>query len=266
MAAKRLVTRLREHDWLAALIELVIVVVGILIALQVSNWNQDREDRARADRYYARLHADLALDDSAIAAAQTFWAQVMRYGEAAMAYSEHGVRVDDSNWKTLLAYYQASQLYPFELADTTFVEMRASGELTLIADENLRKRLSDYYRNTGTGIRGEILRHNPVYRMQIRGLTPWSVQQYIWSHCFEQGEGARQALVGCASPLSEEASAAILAAYRNDTTLLPNLRAWMSMVNISSIIVTSIHAETNKLSADVSAARSGNSGNYAPSP
>src|SRR3954464_5536381 len=34
MSATKLVQRLREHDWLAALIELVIVVVGILLALQ----------------------------------------------------------------------------------------------------------------------------------------------------------------------------------------------------------------------------------------
>ena len=49
MQPARLVQRLREHDWMAAVIELVIVIAGILIALQVSNWNQDRIERARGD-------------------------------------------------------------------------------------------------------------------------------------------------------------------------------------------------------------------------
>jgi len=49
MRPARLALRLRDHDWTAAIIELVIVIAGILIALQVSNWNQDRIERARGD-------------------------------------------------------------------------------------------------------------------------------------------------------------------------------------------------------------------------
>lgn len=255
MTAKRLIARLREHDWLAACIELAIVVLGILIALQVSNWNQDRSDHARAERYYARLHADLLTDLSSIADATAFWTQVTKFGEQSMAYSEHGTRVANSNWKTLLAYYQAGQLYPFELTDTTFVEMRASSDLALISDENLRKRLADYYRLAGTGIRANILRHDPVYRMQIRGLTPWNVQQYIWGHCFRQGQGAQQQLLDCKAPISEEESVAILETWRHDPTLLQNLRAWMSMVQVGGIIVSSIQPEARELAARVEAAQ-----------
>ena len=58
----RLFGRLREHDWMAATIELVIVVVGILIALGVSNWNGDRLDRRHSAHYLARIHADLLTD------------------------------------------------------------------------------------------------------------------------------------------------------------------------------------------------------------
>ena len=43
----RIAQRLRHHDWLAALLDLLIVVIGILIALQVSNWNQGRLDVRR---------------------------------------------------------------------------------------------------------------------------------------------------------------------------------------------------------------------------
>lgn len=255
MAARKLVARLREHDWLAALIELAIVVLGILIALQVSNWNQARVDHARADRYYARLHADMLTDLSSIADATAFWAQVTKYGEQAMAYSEHGTRVQDSNWKTLLAYYQASQLYPFELADTTFVEMRASSDLTLISDEGLRKRIADYYRIAGTGVRGDILRHNPIYRTQIRGLTPWHVQQYIWNNCFRQSRGVQQVLLDCKAPISEEEAATILASYQRDPTLLQNLRAWMSLVQVSGIVVSGIQGETRALATAIDAAQ-----------
>src|SRR6478752_10417116 len=62
MALRRLAGRLREHDWFAAGIELLIVIAGILVALQVSNWNGDRQDRARARQYAQRLHGELQTD------------------------------------------------------------------------------------------------------------------------------------------------------------------------------------------------------------
>jgi len=64
MHLARFAQRLRAYDWTAAVIELVIVIGGILIALQVNNWNQDRLDRARAQVYTRRIHADLQLPPS----------------------------------------------------------------------------------------------------------------------------------------------------------------------------------------------------------
>jgi hypothetical protein len=247
MAATRLLRRLREHDWLAAAIELVIVVVGILVALQVGNWNQERSDRERGRRYEARIRAEIVADRNAMTEALAFWRQVGDFGIAAMANAEHDTLVDGDAWKTLLAYYQASQLYPFELEDTTFLEMRDSGGLALIADETLRKRIADYYRMGGAGLRASILYHRPEYRDEIRGLTPWSVQQYIWSHCFRQLAGASQELLDCASPMPEADARAILDDYRASPTLLSHLREWMSTMRISAIVVTGIQRDATAL-------------------
>jgi hypothetical protein len=258
MRLLRLATRLRSYDWTAAVIELLIVVVGILIALQVSNWNQSRLDHARADSYYRRLHAELVADRRNIDNALSFWKKVSDYGHAAITNGESGQRVDGSNWKTVLAWYQASQLMPFELENTTYSEMRDGGGLALIDDEGLRKKLGDYYRLSGTGITANILRHDPVYRMQIRGLTPWRVQQYIWDKCFRQGAGgnaANQALIDCPSPISEEETVALLDVYRRSDTLLQNLRSWMSTLSVSTMVLDSTRSQTDSLAAEVKAAR-----------
>jgi hypothetical protein len=258
MRAMKLATRLRHYDWTAAIIELLIVVVGILIALQVSNWNESRLEHAQADGYYRRLHAELLADRHNIARTLAYWKQVSAYGEAAIANGESGQRVEGSNWKTLLAWYQASQLMPFELEDTTYAEMRTGGGLSLINKETLRKQLADYYRISGTGITAMIMRHDPVYRMQIRGLTPWRVQQYIWEQCFNQGkDGDRenQTLIDCPAPISEAEAAAVLDGYRRSDTLLPNLRTWMSTLRISSLVLASTRSQTEQLASDVQAAR-----------
>ncbi|MGH8173415.1 MAG: hypothetical protein ACREPX_09715 [Rhodanobacteraceae bacterium] len=246
----KLIRRLREHDWMAALIELAIVAVGILLALQVTNWNQDRADRQRGDRYAQRLRAELRSDHKSMQEAIAFWRQVSDYGRAAMEHSERGTRVDSDSWKTVLAYYQASQLYPFELEDTAFVEMRDSGELALIADESLRKRTADYYHMSGPGLRADLLRHHPEYREQVRGLTPWHVQEYVWTNCFRQETGASQVLLDCASPIADSEAAAILDGYTKSESLLPNLRIWMATLRVSEIVVTGMQRDALALADD----------------
>jgi hypothetical protein len=247
MAVGRLARRLREHDWFAALTELLIVIVGILIALQVSNWNQDRQDQARARQYAQRLHGELQADLREMASTEQFWNKVSDYQALASEHAESGALAGGSAWRTLLAYYQSSQLRPFELEDTTFVELRDAGELRLLGDDSLSKGLADYYRNTGSGMIGEILRHDPVYRKQIRGLTPYSVQQYIWEHCWRQRSGADQELIDCPSPIPEEAAAKVVAAYRDNETLLQNLRFWRTQMHVSVIIVHGVAAQAHTL-------------------
>jgi len=251
MALSRLSHRLREHDWFAALIEVLIVIVGVLVALQVSNWNEDRQDRRRGEQYAQRLHSELQTDLRNIDLTRQFWQKVAGYQAAATDHAETGKLVDGSAWKTLLAYYQSSQLRPLELEDTTFTELRAAGELRLFPDPTLGNGLADYYRNTSNGMIGEILRHNPQYRMQVRGLTPYPVQEYIWASCWRQREGADQELIDCPSPIAEAQAAEIIAGYRAADTLLQNLRFWRTQMHVSTIIVDDLEKQGRALDARV---------------
>ena len=134
MKGLKWLARLRRHDWTASIIELVIVVVGILVALQVTHWNQERVDRARAHRYYERLHGELVADRLSLDQTVALWNTVSAYGQAAIAYAERGDRVAGSNWKTLLAYYQASQLKTIEEAAAILDDYKRSDTLL----QNLR--------------------------------------------------------------------------------------------------------------------------------
>jgi len=253
MVASRLMARLREHDWMAAAVELVIVVVGILIALQVSNWNQDRIDRNRAQGYYRRIHADLRADLKNMDATLVFWRAVSAYGDAAIADGE-GKRDDAQGWKMLLAWYQASQTMPFVASDAAFGEMRSAGELGLIADEGLRKRLDDYYSLSGVGGQSIIREQYPEYRLQIRGLTPWHVQQYIWSRCFTESSFITQQFVDCDAPIGAQEASTILRSYRDSPALLNQLRAWMSTLRVSEIVLVNDRRDAEQLDAAVTRA------------
>lgn len=59
MILRRVADAIREQNWFTVIIELVIVVAGILIAVQIDDWNQSRQDREREQEYLVRMYDDL---------------------------------------------------------------------------------------------------------------------------------------------------------------------------------------------------------------
>ena len=59
MILRRLVENLKQQHWTAIAIELVIVVLGVFIGMQVSNWNEERTERLQEKGLLIRLHEDV---------------------------------------------------------------------------------------------------------------------------------------------------------------------------------------------------------------
>jgi len=55
----RLSAALRRQDWPTVTVEFLLVVLGVLLALQLDNWNERRKDRALFEDYLVQLQADL---------------------------------------------------------------------------------------------------------------------------------------------------------------------------------------------------------------
>ena len=171
MILRRLTQSLKEQNWTAIWIEFILLVTGVFLGIQVSNWNAARADDARAQAYLDRIYGNLETDLQSIERREVLWPQVITYGKAAIRYAETGERVDGSAWKTVLAFYQASQLWQWAHSDSTYQEMRSGGELGLIRDDKLRDALAQYYLQTGAGV-DYLFGLQPEYRSTVRGLTP----------------------------------------------------------------------------------------------
>jgi hypothetical protein len=250
MSLRTLVGRLRQHDWTAVAIELLIVVVGVFIGLQVSNWNEERKETARGDEYLRRLGVELREDSRELEKISAFWTRVGDYGGAAIAYAEDGALVNGSAWQTLLAYYQASQVWPYRKSDVTFQEIRSNGDLLLIRDPGLRERISRHYSAAAGSQVVEVLGLVPRYREDVRGMTPWKIQQYIWANCYAS-ERADQVLKDCESPVSESEARAVLEHYRQSSALTDELRFWMVNVRNGLMLMAGIRTEVGRLADDV---------------
>ena len=59
MILSRFVENLKQQHWTSVFIELVIVVLGVFIGLQVNNWNEARANRGIAARHLGEIAEDL---------------------------------------------------------------------------------------------------------------------------------------------------------------------------------------------------------------
>ncbi|MHA7872670.1 MAG: hypothetical protein ACX939_10000, partial [Hyphococcus sp.] len=58
MLLRRVIEHVKTQNWTAVALDFVIVVVGVFIGIQVSNWNAARADRAEERQLITRLHTE----------------------------------------------------------------------------------------------------------------------------------------------------------------------------------------------------------------
>jgi hypothetical protein len=237
MLLRSVTEHVRSQNWTAIWIDFLIVVLGVFVGIQVSNWNQGRRDSDRARGYLERVSTDLASDVLSLQRRREFWRDVIEHGHGAIRFAETGELVRGSAWKTVLAFYQASQIFPYVPVDTTYLEMRSAGEVSLIKDQGLRAALAQYY-VTGTGLHADYLfRLVPEYRKLVRGLTPSIVSSHVWANCHAEAKMDEQRLIDCESPMPEADARAVLDVYLADPHLLAELRFWITNLEVAERLI-----------------------------
>ena len=73
MILRRVIKHVREQEWTAIWIDLGIVIVGVFIGIQVSNWNEARADRAAYEAALGRLSDEI---DTNLASLDAFDADI----------------------------------------------------------------------------------------------------------------------------------------------------------------------------------------------
>lgn len=254
MLLRRVIEHVKAQNWFAVGLDFVIVVVGVFVGIQVSNWNDERREEMRADEYMERIANDLLADQKNIRIRQSFWRQVIEEGEAALNYSDTGVLKDGSAWRSALAFYQASQVFPYVNTETTYAELKSAGELGLIRDAELRAQLAEYYTTGSAEQAGYITRLIPPYRDTIRGKTPIAMARHIWRECITTDGLDWQMLQECDAPFGDAQAHAVLDRYV-DPVALDQLRSWIGNQEIALILLQNNLAAAEKMVAQIRARR-----------
>lgn len=129
---------MRKYFWYA-IGEVFLVVIGILIALQINNWNIERQTRSEEKNYLSNLKRDLQIN--------------IRLLDEIIEYNESNL-VSTSNVTKMSEQAEVEDIYAFieNILNTmmggnftpnknTYEEMKSAGKFSLITNEYIKQRL-----------------------------------------------------------------------------------------------------------------------------
>ncbi|HAW82013.1 MAG TPA: hypothetical protein DEO59_16780 [Balneola sp.] len=137
---------IRKYFWYA-LGEIFLVVIGILIALQINNWNETQKDLKTEIRYLDRLITEVNTDIENISRAIT--TDEYRKERALFlinASKDKSLITENPSYFIESIEYAGYTSTPV-ISNQTFEEIKSSGKLSLIRNEEVRNAISVYYTN-----------------------------------------------------------------------------------------------------------------------
>ncbi len=228
MILRRLTESLKQQHWTAISIELVIVVLGVFLGMQVSNWNEDRETDQKAAVFTQHLIEDLREEAWGYQLLIEYSQQVRESAERAEAALSGTAPLDDE--ALLVAAYRATQYKQKLRRRATYDELISTGAIGLVRDRALRDlamRLYSIPTIDNLVREGMQSRYREAFRMTV----PLAAQHALARHC-----GDRPTPVGdyaslahsldypCRTELSADAIRDAVAALRGNPQLVPLLR------------------------------------------
>ena len=146
MILRRLTTALRKQDWATVLIEILILVLGVFLGLQVNNWNEARQLADREAEIIETLQLEFEQNIG------TLYSTLSRLNERnAREYQAGQLMLAETitdNERDLIALGLKEIMYfsPLSVRDNAFESLKQSGELSLISDSETLSDLNQFSR------------------------------------------------------------------------------------------------------------------------
>lgn len=219
MLLRRITQHVKDQNWFAVVLDFVIVVVGILIAFQITNWNEAQSDKKTARQYIERIQEDLLANQATMKSRIAYLEGIKNHGVRALSALERPP--EELGAPFLTDAFQASNTTVTPIAQDAYDELLSVGAINIISDVQVRRHLARYYQ---TNAAFQLLTGNvPAYRDALRSALPYDVQLGIRAHClpivelYETGIKSITLPKNCAPELTkEQVQRAVTAVYEAD--------------------------------------------------
>ena len=121
--------------------EIILVVIGILIALQINNWNENRKNKIAEADYYCRILDDFVLNEKIIDETSKLTTNRIKLCKKLILDLNN---IPNDRSKILNDFVVAVRQDIFVPSTITFDDLTSSGQLKLLTDIELKNRLIEH--------------------------------------------------------------------------------------------------------------------------
>ena len=231
MVIRRVREHVTTHNWFAVGIDLAIVILGVFIGIQVSNWNQARIEAAKAQEYRARLLNEIEFN-------RLQYLQQLAYSRKVQAHALAVLgKLRNPSAKGaafVVDAYQATQTDIWPAKRFIYDEMVSAGMVATIGTHRVQQLTSDFY--LGVDAAGQALAQESPYRHLVRRLVPFAIQQRLRSECGDRLVAVDGQVVGialaarCAPNIPPDLLAAGIAQLNNQPDLEQELNGHLALL------------------------------------
>jgi hypothetical protein len=184
MILRRLTANLKAQNWTAIAIEFVIVVAGVFVGTQVSNWNDDRKQKAETVQVLRGLGPELRNLVANFESLRAYYKVSRHYGDTAFAGWRGDAGISDRDF--VIAAYQASQNTFTGVENSSWSQIFGSDRMRNLEDQDLHNELSILMTTDFTAYEKELFTD---YRRHVREVIPEDVQDAIRAECGDKRVG-----------------------------------------------------------------------------
>jgi Family of unknown function (DUF6090) len=228
MILRRVIQHVKKQEWTAIGIDFLIVVLGVFVGIQVSNWNAEREISKKSAVFTERLKADLREEAWGYEFLISYNRDILANAERVLSVMAGEAEMSDEQF--VISAYRASQ-YKYNVRKrSTYDEMISTGSIDLISDQTLRNTAVEIYTST---LFDEISRdgQKSEYREVFRRAVSKDVQRALLKQCGDRFmEPLDYVLIiksldyACTLDVPAEKISAAAASLRAKTELVPALQ------------------------------------------
>lgn len=145
MILQKLTKAIRRQDWFQVVIEILIVIVGIFLGLQVQNWYEEQDERNREEFYLTQIHQELGQNIEVLDDAIKAYRSNQEMGVFLSQTINDPELVQDNPVKFLVSLEVPAYRRLPNVTSNTFQELNFSGDRAVFQDKVLLSDLTAYY-------------------------------------------------------------------------------------------------------------------------
>jgi hypothetical protein len=229
MILRSVTQHVKDQNWFAVVLDFIIVVVGVFVGLQVSNWNEAKSFDNRETTLLYELKKDMEnsiiFTDHKIAS----YSEVSAAGKRYLDFLSSNESCGTECWPIIVDLMHASQWQGVNLKISTYENMRRLG---LPRNNDVIDAVEASLKQVDAGV--DAFSDKPYYRALIRQLISSEAQEFYWEKCHSVIEGIETYSLNCPKGITDDQALALVESITQNPEIKPYLTQWFSLTVLIS--------------------------------